>query len=212
LEKTAAAHHLEVVNSPLFDSKGVIPALPDGSQIIAKAFDSKQGDPPQSAPTGEGYAIFQVTGIAAAHAPNFADWKSHVLDDFRNQQIRVLLAQKTKDLADKAKSMNDLSKAAKAVGATVKTSELVGETGQVPDFGQVGQLAPQLFDMKVGEISGPINAQRTGVVAKLVDKQEPSEDEIAKNLDQTRDQILQERRSNVFNVFMSQVINDYTKK
>ena len=211
LEKTAAAHHLEVVNSPLFDSKGVIPALPDGSQIIAKAFESKQGDPPQSAPTGEGYAIFQVTGISAAHAPSFADWKSHVLDDFRNQQIRVLLAGKTKELADKAKSMNDLAKAAKAVGATVKTSELVGESGQVPDFGQVGQLAPQLFDMKVGEISGPINAQRTGVVAKLVDKQEPSADEITKNLDQTRDQILQERRSNVFNVFMSQIISEYTK-
>ena len=77
-----------MVTTPLFDSKGVIAALPDGSQIIGKAFDAKQGDPPQSAPTGEGYAIFQVTGIAAAHAPNFADWKSHVLDDFRNQQIR----------------------------------------------------------------------------------------------------------------------------
>ena len=211
LEKTAAAHHLEVVNSPLFDSKGVIPALPDGSQIITKAFESKQGDPPQSAETGEGYAIFQVTGIAAAHAPDFAAWKSHVLDDFRNQQIGVLMAQKTRDLADKAKSMNDLSKAAKAVGATVKTSELVGETGQVPDFGEVGQLAPQLFDMKVGEISGPINAQRTGVVAKLVDKQEPSADEIARNFDQTRDQLIQERRTNIFNIFMSQIINDYTK-
>jgi peptidyl-prolyl cis-trans isomerase D len=152
-----------------------------------------------------------LTGIAAAHAPDFADWKSHVLDDFRNQQIRVLMSQKAKDLADKAKSMNDLAKAAKAEGATVKTSELVGETGQVPDFGQVGQLAPQLFDMKVGEISGPINAQRTGVVAKLVDKQEPSDDEIAKNLDETRDQLLQERRGNVFNVFMSEVISEYTK-
>ena len=211
LEKTAAAHHLEVVNSPLFDSKGVIPALPDGTQIIEKAFLAKQSDPPQSATTGEGYAIFQVTGIAPAHAPNFADWKSHVLDDFRNQQIQVLLAQKTKDLADKAKSMNDLAKAAKAVGATLKTSELVGETGQVPDLGQVGQLAPQLFEMKVGEISGPINTQRTGVVAKLVDKQEPSPDEVAKNIDQTRDQILQERRGNIFTVFMSGIINEYTK-
>ena len=211
LEKTAAAHHLEVVNSPLFDIKGVIPALPDGSQIIAKAFQAKQGDPPQSAESGEGYAIFQLTGIAAAHAPDFADWKSHVLDDFRNQQIRVLMSQKAKDLADKAKSMNDLAKAAKAEGATVKTSELVGETGQVPDLGQVGQVAPQLLDMLVGNISGPIKAQRTGVVAKLVDKQEPSDDEIAKNLDETRDQLLQERRGNVFNVFMSEVISEYTK-
>ena len=44
-------------------------------------------DPPQSAPTGEGFAIFQVTGIVPAHAPAFADWKSHVLDDYRQEQL-----------------------------------------------------------------------------------------------------------------------------
>jgi len=211
LEKTAAAHHLEVVNSPLFNSKGVIAALPDGSQLIAKAFESKQGDPPQSAETGEGYAIFQVTGIAEAHAPVFADWKSKVLEEYRNQQIRVLLAQKTKELADKAKSLNDLTKAAKGVGAALKSSDLVDETGQVPDFGQVGQLAPQLFDLKVGDISGPISAGRTGVVAKLLEKQEPSAEEIAKNFDQTRDQIREERQSEAFSVFMGEIMNNYTK-
>ena len=69
------------------------------------------------------------------------------------------------------------------MGATVKTSDLVGMTGQVPDLGQVGQVAPQLFDLLPGSISGPINAGRTGVVAKLDQKQEPSPDEIQKNLD-----------------------------
>jgi peptidyl-prolyl cis-trans isomerase D len=192
-------------------SQGVISTLPDGSQLISKAFQAKLGDPPQYAPTGEGYAVFQVAGIAPAHAPNFADWKSHVLDDFRGEQLPVLLNQKTKELADKAKASNDLAKAAKEVGATVKTSELVGESGQVPDLGQVGQVAPQLFDLAPGAISGPIDAQRTGVVAKLVDKQEPTADEIAKNFDQMRDQILDERRADAFNVFMSTVMADYKK-
>ena len=64
--------------------------------------------------------------------------------------------------------MNDLAKAAKAVGATVKTSDLVGPSGQVPDFGAVGQVAPQLFDLSAGAISGPINAGRTGVVVKIL--------------------------------------------
>ena len=168
LEKTAAAHHLELVTTQPVAHDGVIAALPDSSQVLAKAFDAKQGDPPQSAPTGEGYAIFQVTGIVPAHAPAFADWKTHVLDDYRDEQLPALLDQKTKELADKAKTMNDLAKAAKAVGATVKTSDLVGESGQVPDFGEVGQVAPQLFDMNVGAISGPINAGRTGVVAKVL--------------------------------------------
>ena len=211
LEKTAAAHHLQLVNSQPVGRDGVIAALPDSSQLLAKAFAAKQGDPPQSAPTGEGYAIFQVTGEVAAHAPAFADWKTHVLDDYRDEQLPALLGQKTKDLADKAKAMNDLGKAAKAVGATVKTSDLVDGSGQVPDFGEVAQVAPQLFEMTVGSFSGPINAGRTGVVVKILDKQEPNADEIAKNFDRTRDQVLQQKRNEAFSVFMSGVWDNYKK-
>ena len=61
LDKTAAAHKLQVVTTPPVAAGGTIAALPDGSQLISKAFQSKQGDPPQYAATGEGYAIFQVT-------------------------------------------------------------------------------------------------------------------------------------------------------
>ena len=211
LEATASAHHLQLSTTPLVAAQGVIATLPDSSQLIANAFESKQGDPPQSASTGEGYAVFQVTGIAAAHAPNFVEYKSKIADDYREQQLPSLLTQKTAELAAKAKSLTDLAKAAKEAGATVKTSDLVSETGQVPDFGQVGQVAPQLFDLSVGSISGPINAQRTGVVAKIVDKQEPTADEIAKNFDQTKDQILEQRRSDAFNLFLNNVMNDYKK-
>ncbi len=211
LEKTAAAHHLEAVTTPPVAATGVISALPDGSQLLSKAFQSKVGDPAQYAPTGEGYAIFQVTGIDAAHAPTFADWKTHVLDDYRNEQLPALLNQKTRELADKAQASKDLAKAAKQVGATVKTSDLVGQSAQVPELGQVEQVAPQLFDMQLGGISGPINAGRTGVVAKLVDKQQPTDAEIQKNFDQQRDQILDQRRNEAFQLFASSVVNDYHK-
>jgi peptidyl-prolyl cis-trans isomerase D len=211
LEKTAAAHHLELVTTPLVGSQGVIAALPNGSQVIGKAFQSKQGDPPQAAPTGEGYAVFQVTGIAAAHAPSFDDWKSHILDDYREQVLPPLLSLKTKQLADKAKQYNDLAKAAKEENATLKTSDLVGPSDQVPDLGQVAQAAPQLLDLSVGQISGPIDGQRTGVVAKLVDKQEPTAEEMAKDFDQMREQIKDQRQSEAFSVFLSGAVQDYNK-
>ena len=211
LEKTAAAHHLEVVTTSPVERNGVVAGLPDSSQLLTRAFESKQGDPAQSAPTGEGYAIFQVTGISPAHAPTFADWKSHVLDDYRDQQLPGLLSSKTTELSERAKSENNLKQAAKEVGATVKTSDLVGLDGQVPDLGQLAQVAPQLFEMSVGNISGPINAQRTGVVAKILDKQEPSAEDIQKNFDTTKDQLIRQRQEDAFNVFMSGVL-DYYKK
>jgi peptidyl-prolyl cis-trans isomerase D len=211
LQATAAAHHLDVVTTPSLPANGTIATLPDGAQLVAKAFQGKQGDAPQYASTGEGYAIFQVTGIDKAHAPTFADWKSHVLEDYRDEQLPSLLTQKTKELADKAKAANDLNKAAKEMGATVKTSDTVGETAQVPDIGQVQSVAPQLFDLQVSNISGPITTGRTGVVAKLLAKTEPTPDDIKKNFDQTRDQILSQRRGEAFQLFVTNLTNDYKK-
>ncbi len=211
LAKTAEAHHLQLVTTPSLTAQGTIAGLPDGSGVLAKAFTLAKGAAPAFAPSGEGYAIFQVAGVTSAHAPTFADWKDHVAKDYADERLPQLLAQKTKELADKAKASGDLAKAAKEAGATMKTSDLVGETGQVPDFGQVSSVAPDLFNLNVGQISGPIPTGRTGDVAKIVDKQEPTADEIAKNLDQTRDQILDQRREEVFGVFVANAQQEFEK-
>ena len=209
---TAAAHHLEVVTTDFLSQASVVPGLPDGSKLLAQAFAAKKGDAPQVSSTGEGYAVFQVTDIQAAHAPTFADYKSHILDDYREQQLPQLLATKINELAMKAKAENDLAKAAKEVGATVKSSDLVGRDAQVPDIGALASAAPQLFDLNVGQLSGPINTGRTGIVAKLVDKQEPTGDDIARNFDQTREAQLEQRREEAFAVFITTLQEKYEKE
>ena len=209
---TAAAHHLQVATTDFLSQASVVPGLPDGSKLLAQAFAAKKGDAPQVSSTGEGYAVFQVTDIQAAHAPTFADYKSHILDDYREQQLPQLLATKINELAMKAKAENDLAKAAKEVGATVKSSDLVGRDAQVPDIGALASAAPQLFDLNVGQLSGPINTGRTGIVAKLVDKQEPTGDDIAKNFDQTREAQLEQRREEAFAVFITTLQEKYEKE
>jgi peptidyl-prolyl cis-trans isomerase D len=211
LAKTADAHHLQVVTTDYLDQNGIISGLADGSKVLAQAFTAKQGAAPQTASTGEGYAVFQVADIKAAHAPNFDEYKPHILDDYRQQQLPQLLTRKLNELVDKAHSENDLEKAAKEVGATVQTSDLVGQDGQVPDIGQLATQAPALFDLKVGQMSNAINTGRNGVVAKLIDKQEPSPEEIAKNLDQTRDQVLAQRREEAFAVYVTTLQQKYQK-
>jgi peptidyl-prolyl cis-trans isomerase D len=115
-------------------------------------------------------------------------------------------------MANKAHATNDLAAAAKAVGATIKTSDLVGRDAQVPDLGAIATTAPQLFTLNVGQVSGPINSGRTGVVAKLDDKQQPSDADIAKNLDSTRETLLNQRREEVFAVFVTSLTNTYQKQ
>ena len=210
--QTAAAHHLQVVTTDYLGQNAIIPTLADGSQMLTSAFSAKQGAVPQVASTGDGYAVFQVEDVHAAHAPSFDEYKSHIVDDFRDMQLPSLLTRKTAELADKAKAENDLAKAAKEVGATVKSSDLVGRDAQVPDVGQLSQTAPALFDLNVGQVSQPINSQRTGVVAKLTDKQQPTPDEIQKNFEQTRDALLNQRREDMFAVFVTNLVAQYEKQ
>jgi peptidyl-prolyl cis-trans isomerase D len=93
----------------------------------------------------------------------------------------------------------------------MKSSDLVGRDAQVPDIGALATAAPQLFDLNPGQLSGPINTGHTGVVAKLVDKQLPTSQEIASNLDASRDALLEQRRDNMFEVFISNLQNIYQK-
>ncbi|HZD49540.1 MAG TPA: peptidyl-prolyl cis-trans isomerase [Silvibacterium sp.] len=212
LAATASAHHLQLVTTDFLSQSSVVPGLPDGSKMLTDAFAAKKGAAPQVATTGEGYAVFQVQDTQPAHAPTFADYKSHILDDYRAEQLPQLLATRLNELAIKAKADNDLAKAAKEVGATVKSSDLVGRDAQVPDIGALASAAPQLFDLNVGQFSGPINTGRTGVVAKILDKQEPTSDEIAKNFDRTRESMLEQRRDEAFAVFITTLQQKYQKE
>jgi peptidyl-prolyl cis-trans isomerase D len=212
LASTAGAHHLQLVTTDYLEQNAVVPGLTDSTKLLSSAFSAQKGGAPQIASTGEGYAVFQVADIKPAHAPTFEEYKSHLLDDFRQQQLPGLLARKTNELADKAHAEGNLAQAAKEVGATIKTSDLVDRTGQVPDIGQLASVAPDVFNLNVGQISKAINTGRSGVVLKIDDKQEPSSAEIAKHFDTTREQLLNQRREQMFEVFVGNLTERYEKQ
>ncbi len=213
IAKTGEAHHLQVVTTDYLQEGAIIPGLADGSKLLTSAFTSKPGAAPLTASTGEGFAVFQVDDVKAAHAPNFDEFKSTLLTDYRQEQLPQLLSRKTSELSAKAKADgNDLAKAAKEMGIPVKSSDLVGRTGQVPDIGQLSSVAPGLFDLGVGQVSNPIDTARSGIVAKLLDKEQPTADEIAKNFDATRDTLLSQRRDEMFEVFVTNLVDQYQKQ
>ncbi len=72
LEKAAAARGLHVVTTDYLPKDGVIAGLSDGTVLLTQAFAEVKGADPASVSTGDGFAVFQVTDIKAAHAPEFA--------------------------------------------------------------------------------------------------------------------------------------------
>lgn len=212
LDKTAQAHNLHVVTTDYLGQGGTIASLPDSTALLTAAFSAAKGAAPQSASTGEGYAIFQVLDTKPAHAPDFATWKPHVLDDYREQKAPEMLNAQLIKLSDRAKVLNDLSKAAAEMKLPLKTSDLIGRDAQVPDLGSMSGDASMLFSLPRGAISGPINEGPNGTVARIVDKQEPTADDLAKNLPATREKLLDQQRQQAFAVFAGTVMQRYQQQ
>ena len=211
LDKAAAAKGLHVVTTDFVAKDGVIPGLADGAPLLTQAFSVVKGADPAPVATGDGFAVFQVVDIKPAHAPEFADYKSHILEDYREQQLPQLLSAQLNKLDDRAKVLNDLKKAAAEMNIPLKTSDLVGKDGQVPDLGAMSGAGSVTFSLAKGAISGPINAGRVGVVLSVIDKQEPTADDIAKNFAATREKLLNDQREEIFRIYIGELTQRYEK-
>jgi peptidyl-prolyl cis-trans isomerase D len=209
LDKTAAAHGLHVVTTDYVAKDGVIGGLSDSAALLTQAFQTDKGAPPAQVSVGDGYAVFTVVDVKAAHAPQFAEYKSHILDDYRDQKAPALLEQQTEKLDDRAKVLNDLKKAAAEMNVPFKSSDFVGQDGQVPDIGAMTGPASAAFSLAKGQISPPIDTDQGGLVLVVTDKQEPSADDIAKNFDQTREKLLSDQQDEVFRVFLGALSKKY---
>lgn len=211
LDKTAAAHGLHVIVTDDLPATGVIAGVSDGAAMLQGAFAAAKGAAPASASTGDGYAVYQVDDIKAPHAPTFDQWKTTVLTDYRAQQIPGMLTAQINKLDARARELNDLRKAAAEMNIPIKSSDLVGKDGQVPDVGAMSGPASVAFSLPKGGISAPINTGRSGIVLAVVDKQEPSPEDIAKNFEATRQQMLDTRREEVFRVYLGTLAEKYKK-
>jgi peptidyl-prolyl cis-trans isomerase D len=211
LAKVAASKGLHVVTTDYLAKDGVVGGLADGSALLAQAFSAAKGAAPATVSTGDGFALFQVDDIKAAHAPDFTEYKQHILDDYREQQLPQLLNAQLNKLDDRAKVLNDLKKAAAEMNIPVKTSELVGKDGQVPGLGAMSGPGSVAFALPKGGISAPINAGRAGIVLSVLEKQEPTTEEIAKNFSQTREQLLSSQHEEIFRVYVGNLTEMYEK-
>jgi peptidyl-prolyl cis-trans isomerase D len=211
LDKAAAAKGLHVVTTDYIAKDGVVAGLADGSGLLTQAFAVVKGADPASVSTGDGFAVFQVADIKPAHAPDFAEYKDHILNDYREQQLPQLLNTQLAKLDDRAKVLKDLKKAAAELNVPLKTSDLVSKEGQVPDLGAMSGPGAVAFSLPVGGISGPINAGRVGVVLSVLEKQEPTAQDIAKNFAQTREQLLNAQHEEIFRVYIGNLTDKYEK-
>ncbi len=194
MDKAAAGKGLSVTTTGLISQTDPLPGVTSAPDLTSALFSARKNDPAAIAPLPTGYAVYQVTDVVPPQTPTFEQIKAQVEEQFRQQRAQALLAQKTQELSDRAHAEHDLNKAAKEVGATVKTSDLVDASSQVPDLGPMSGSASVAFTMRPGEISGPLQGGPNGVVLKVVETQQPTPEQIKQGWDKAKEALLEQKR------------------
>ena len=203
MEKAAASHGLQVSNTDFFSRNDNVPVVGNAAPFMDAVFANKPKSPPIAVAVPQGMAVVQTADVKPPATPTFEQAKDRLTQQFKQERAQTSIAQKLQELSDRARSEHNLRAAAKAVGATVKTSDLVTPAQQVPDIGPMSGQAGIVFELKPGEISNPVPAGRGGAVLQVVEKQEPPPAEFEKSKQQIRDQILGQKRSEVLELFVA---------
>src|SRR6266404_1601272 len=211
LDKGATAKGTHVVTTEFFSRQDRLPGLEATPELMETIFNEREKAPADLVQVPQGYVVFELVATKPPATPAFEEIRTRVESEFKNERASFLLQQKTQELSDRAKAGHDLKKAAKELGATVKISELVSPDGQVPDIGSLSGAASSLFTLKPGDISAPINAGSNGVVAQVLEKQPPTDQDFSAKKDEIRQTLLDSKQNELFSVFVSNLRKEMEK-
>jgi peptidyl-prolyl cis-trans isomerase D len=205
LEKAAAKYNAQVVQSNLVARTDSLPGIGSQPNFMDAVFTTRDKAGAQIGRIPTGYVVFEVTKVEPPRKPSFEEIRDRVANEFKNERGNDILRRKTQEMADRASAEHDLAKAAKEAGATLKTSELVSRSSQVPDLGPMNGPASVAFTLKQGAISGALNLGRAQGVLQVIERQEPSanDPQFAKERDQLREQLAQQKQQELLTLFLN---------
>ena len=204
MDKAAASKGLQGMETGFFARGANIPGIGNSPGFQDAVFGQKPNSTPQAVAVPNGWAVVQTTEMKPAATPTFEEAKAQLATELKQQKAQSELGRKAQELAEKAKSEHNLRTAAKAVGATVKTSELVKPGDQVPDIGQLAGQSEVVFTLKPGEIAGPIQAgNNNAIVFSLLDKQEPTPAEFEQQKETIRQSVMSRKKQDLIEIYLA---------
>ena len=201
-DSVAKPRGLTVGESPLFAREEPIAGLGMAPAVSQRAFEMKEGDVSEAIRMPQGFAFVTVTGKQDAYTPKLDEVKQRVRDDVLKKKAGDAAREQAAKIAAQLKS-GDFNDAAKAAGLEVKTTELITRGSPIGDAGTSPAVESAAFSLPVGGVSDAITTDTGAVVVKVLERKDPTAEEIKAGVTSTKDQLLSERRGRFFAAYMT---------
>ena len=203
LDKVAKERGLTVEESPLFLRDQPIGNLGAAPDIAARAFSMKDGEVTPAMRVSRGWVFATPAGKQDSYLPQLAEVTDRVRDDAARDKAGDLLKTRASAIASELTTATDFAAAAKKAGFEAKPTELVARGAALPDIGANADVEKAVFALPVGGVTGAITTSTGSVIARVAERADVTDAQIAGGRDALRDELVNQRRDRFFSAYMA---------
>ena len=203
LDKVARERGLTAVESPLFLRDEPIGELGAAPEIASRAFTMKDGEVTPAMRVSRGWVFATPAGKQDSYLPTLAEVTDRVREDATRDKAAALLKTRASAIAADLEAALDFTAAAKKAGFEVKPTELIARGAALPDIGANAEVEKAAFALPVGGVTGAITTATGSVIARVAERADVTDAQIADGRDALRDELVNQRRDKFFSAYMA---------
>src|SRR3954468_14442242 len=143
--------------------------------------------------TQYGYHIIKLVDKKPATTRPYPQVRQQLHDQLAYQRAQTQAADLAQNLEKQIKSTGDLDKVGKAQGLAVQESGFFARDEPILGLGPAPEAANKAFDMKQGDVAGPLRASRGFVFETMVAKQDPYVPKVEEVKERVRDEVIKQK-------------------
>ncbi len=143
--------------------------------------------------TQYGYHIIKLVDKKPSTTRPLADVKQQIQDQLSYERAQTQASDLATSLEGQIKNPADLDRAAREKGLTVLESGFFARDEPILGLGPSPEAASRAFEMKQGEVAGPIRASRGFVFETLVARQDPYVPRLDEVKERVRDEVVKQK-------------------
>lgn len=211
LDDIAKQFGMTTGDTPLADATQPVGTFGNSPELHDSLLRLRPGELSAPLRVDQGILVLSLKEVQPAHPATLAEVRDKVLKDYRDLKSIDLARADAQQLASRVRAGASFADAAKALHQDVKTSNLFAVGDSVPDVG-AGKTVQAAFQMKTGQVGGPVLDGTNWLVYQIADHQDPNPQDFDKQKSQIEQSLLTAKQSMAFAAFRQALQDRLTKE
>src|SRR6266851_5094858 len=200
LADLARDYHLEVSKTRAVAATDPLLELGNSTEAKDTIFRLRTGEVSQPIRTDRGYVVLSVKQIIPTHQASLDEVRDKIIASFKQEKAQEMARQNADQLAKRIKAGEKFDVVAKALGLDPKTSDEFSRAGAISGVSSGKQLGAA-FNMKVGEVSAPVNLGTNWLIYRVESKTLTNPADFEKQKKALAEQVLNDKRGLAYEAF-----------